>query len=106
MRFMLLILARRKGETGALPEPEVDRRNDEIQRRAHQSGRAVRARRAAPFIERRWRPVSGGTAVVSDGPFTEAKELLGGYWLIQVNGKEEGDQVTLMKPCPASKTSR
>jgi hypothetical protein len=32
---------------------------------------------------------SGGKPRVSDGPFTEAKEVLGGYWIIQVRSKEE-----------------
>jgi hypothetical protein len=32
---------------------------------------------------------SGGKATVTDGPFTEAKELVGGYWVIQAKSKEE-----------------
>jgi hypothetical protein len=32
---------------------------------------------------------AGGKAKVSDGPFTESKEILGGYWLIQVKSREE-----------------
>jgi hypothetical protein len=32
---------------------------------------------------------AGGTPKVSDGPFSEAKEVLGGYWMIQVKSKEE-----------------
>lgn len=32
---------------------------------------------------------SGGKRTVTDGPFTEAKEAIGGYWLIQVKSKEE-----------------
>ena len=33
--------------------------------------------------------VKGGKKTVTDGPFTEAKELVGGYWLIDVKSKEE-----------------
>ena len=33
--------------------------------------------------------VSGGKKTVTDGPFTEAKELVGGYWLIDVKSKDE-----------------
>jgi hypothetical protein len=33
--------------------------------------------------------LSGGRKTVTDGPFTEAKELVGGYWLIDVKSKEE-----------------
>jgi hypothetical protein len=41
---------------------------------------------------------SDGKATVTDGPFTEAKELIGGYWLIQVRSKEEA--VEWAKRCP------
>jgi len=43
---------------------------------------------------------SGGKPRVTDGPFTEAKEVLGGYWMIQVKSKEEA--VEWAKRCPAS----
>jgi hypothetical protein len=33
--------------------------------------------------------LAGGSKTVTDGPFTEAKELVGGYWLIDVKSKEE-----------------
>lgn len=42
----------------------------------------------------------GGKAKVTDGPFTEAKEVLGGYWMIQVKSKEEA--IEWAKRCPAS----
>jgi hypothetical protein len=42
---------------------------------------------------------SGGKATATDGPFSEAKEVLGGYWLIQVKSKEEA--VEWAKRCPA-----
>jgi hypothetical protein len=43
---------------------------------------------------------SGGKPKVTDGPFTEAKEVLGGYWVIQVKSKEEA--VEWASRCPAS----
>jgi hypothetical protein len=43
---------------------------------------------------------SGGKPAVTDGPFTEAKEVLGGYWMIQVKSKEEA--IEWAKRCPAS----
>jgi hypothetical protein len=41
---------------------------------------------------------AGGKAKVTDGPFAEAKEVLGGYWMIQVKSKEEA--VEWAKRCP------
>ena len=40
--------------------------------------------------------------VVTDGPFTESKEVLGGYWMIDVKSKEEA--IAWAKRCPASDT--
>ena len=41
-----------------------------------------------------------GKPVVTDGPFTEAKEVLGGYWMIDVTSREEA--ISWAKRCPAS----
>jgi hypothetical protein len=43
---------------------------------------------------------AGGKPKVSDGPFAEAKEVLGGYWMIQVKSKEEA--IEWAKRCPGS----
>ena len=43
---------------------------------------------------------AGGKPHVTDGPYTEAKEILGGYWMIQVKSKEEA--VEWAKRCPGS----
>jgi hypothetical protein len=43
---------------------------------------------------------SGGKPIVTDGPFIEAKEVLGGYWMIQVKSKQEA--VAWASRCPAS----
>lgn len=43
---------------------------------------------------------SGGKGTVTDGPFTEAKEVIGGYWIIQAKSKEEA--VEWASRCPAA----
>ena len=43
---------------------------------------------------------AGGKPKVSDGPFSEAKEVVGGYWMIQVRSKEEA--IEWAKRCPGS----
>ncbi len=43
---------------------------------------------------------AGGKPLVTDGPFTEAKEVLGGYWMIQVKSKQEA--IDWAARCPAS----
>jgi hypothetical protein len=42
---------------------------------------------------------AGGKAQVTDGPFVEAKEVVGGYWMLEAKSKEE--VVNWMKRCPA-----
>src|SRR5580704_4803563 len=51
------------------------------------SGAAPRTRRLATFSRRS--AVKSGKSKVTDGPFTEAKEVVGGYWVIQVKSREE-----------------
>ncbi len=43
---------------------------------------------------------AGGKPTVTDGPFTDSKEVIGGFWMIQVKSKEEA--VEWVKRCPAS----
>jgi hypothetical protein len=43
---------------------------------------------------------ASGKPVVTDGPFAESKEVLGGYWMIEVNSREEA--IAWAKKCPAS----
>jgi hypothetical protein len=45
---------------------------------------------------------AGGKPMVTDGPFTEAKEVLGGYWMIEVKSRDEA--IAWAKRCPASDT--
>jgi hypothetical protein len=42
----------------------------------------------------------GGKPVVTDGPFTESKEVIGGYWMIDVASREEA--IAWAKKCPAT----
>ena len=44
--------------------------------------------------------VSGGKRVVTDGPFTEAKEVIAGFWIIQVKSKEEAIEWANRCPLP------
>jgi hypothetical protein len=43
---------------------------------------------------------AGGKPLVTDGPFTEAKDVLGGYWMIDVGSRDEA--IAWAKRCPAS----
>jgi X-X-X-Leu-X-X-Gly heptad repeat protein len=43
---------------------------------------------------------AGGKRAVTDGPFTESKEVIGGYWMIDVNSRDEA--IAWAMRCPAS----
>jgi len=43
---------------------------------------------------------SEGKVMVTDGPFTESKELIGGFWIIQVKSREEAIEWAKRAPCP------
>src|SRR5438876_85213 len=100
MRFMLLMYPGDKAETGALPDEKgvaaMMKYNEELVK----AGVLLGCDGLQPSSKGARVRFPGGKAVVSDGPFTEAKELLGGYWVIQVKSKEEA--VEWVKRCPAS----
>lgn len=90
MRFMMIVKATKESEAGALPDERMlatmGRYNEELSR----AGVLLDLSGLAPTSEgARVRFSAGGKRTVIDGPFTEAKELIAGYWVIQVKSKEE-----------------
>src|SRR5262245_13417683 len=89
MRFMMLVKASADSEAGVLPSREsvaaMGRYNEELIKAGvmlaaeglHTSSKGARV------------SFSGDKRTVTDGPFTETKELTAGYWLIQVKSKDE-----------------
>ena len=89
MRVMVIVKANPQSESGQLPSrellAEMSRFNEELIKAGvmlsgeglHASSRGVRVR------------FGGGRSTVTDGPFTETKELIAGYWLWQVRSVEE-----------------
>ena len=98
MRFMVIVKATPDSEAGVLPSEELltemGRYNEELVKAGvmlageglHPSSKGARVR------------FSGAQRTVIDGPFTEAKELIAGFWLIQVASKEEA--IEWVKRCP------
>src|SRR2546429_276083 len=98
MKFMILLKADKNTEAGALPDEkllgEMGKYNEELAKAGvllaaeglQSSSKGARVR------------FSGAKRTVIDGPFAETKELIAGYWLIQVKSKEEA--VEWVKRCP------
>src|SRR5438132_8592008 len=98
MRVMVIIKATKDSETGILPDEklltEMGKYNEELVKAGvmlageglHPSSRGARVK------------FSGNKRTVIDGPFTETKELVAGFWILQCKSKEEC--VEWVKRCP------
>jgi hypothetical protein len=95
---MVMVKANAESEAGALPSAELmaamGRFNEEMVKAGVMlAGEGLQASSKGARIR-----YDGGRPTVTDGPFTEAKELVAGFWLIQVKSKEEA--VEWMSRCP------
>jgi hypothetical protein len=89
MRFMMIVKATKDSEAGKLPSEKLlaamGKYNEELMKAGvllDLSGLQSSAKGARVIF-------SAGKRTVVDGPFTETKELIAGYWIIQVKSKEE-----------------
>jgi len=89
MRFMMLLKADKTTEAGVLPthkDLEVMRKyNEELVK----AGVMLDGAGLQPSSKGAKVTFQNGKAQVTDGPFAETKELIAGYWMIQVKSKEE-----------------
>ncbi len=98
MRFMMLMYPGAKAETGAMPDAKVVASMMKYNEELANAGVLLALDGLHPTSKGARVSFSGGKSTVTDGPFTEAKELIGGYWLIQVKSKEEA--VEWASRCP------
>ena len=103
MRFMMLMIPKgyETAEPGTMPEDveaasAMMKYNDDLQK----AGVLLALDGLHPPSMGARVSFSGGKPTVTDGPFAEAKEVLGGYWLIQVNSKEEA--IEWASRCPGA----
>ena len=88
MRFMMMIKGNKDSEAGVPPSPELMARVGEVTQEAMKSGVVVGTGGLMPSSRGAKIRVSGGKVTVIDGPFTEAKELIAGYAIIEAPSKE------------------
>src|SRR5213593_620579 len=102
MRFMMLMIPKgyEKAEPGKMPDANavaaMMKYNESLQR----AGVLLALDGLHPPSTGARVSFSGGKPRVTDGPFPEAKEVVGGYWMIQVKSKEEA--IEWASRCPAS----
>jgi hypothetical protein len=91
MRFMMILIPKgyESAAPDALPDMEAAMKMMEYNVSLHKAGVLLACDGLMPPSAGARISYSNGKATVTDGPFAEAKEAVGGYWIIQANSREE-----------------
>ena len=89
MRFMMLVKASKDSEAGVLPSKELLSAIGQFNEEMAKAGVLLAAEGLQASSKGARVSFSGQKRLVTDGPFAETKELLSGFWLIQVKSKDE-----------------
>lgn len=101
MRFMIVVKATPDSEAGAMPGEDRMAEMASYHEELARAGVLLDASGLRP-TSKGWRvQYSGGKRTVIDGPFTEAKELIAGYTIIQVRSRDEAMEWVRRFPNPA-----
>jgi hypothetical protein len=101
MRFMIIVKATNDSEAGVMPEEALIERMSRFHEELSAAGLLVDASGLKPTAHG-WRiRYEGDATTVVDGPFTETKELIAGYTIIQAESREEALEWTRRFPNPA-----
>lgn len=98
MRFMVMVKADKKSEAGVLPDEKLLADMGKFNEELVKAGVLLAAEGLQPSSKGARVRFSGSKRTVIDGPFSETKELVAGYWLFQVKSKEEA--IEWVKRCP------
>lgn len=102
MRFMMIVKGNKDTEAGVMPEEKLFAEMADYHEKLAKAGVLLDASGLQPS-SKGWRiKYDGSKRTVVDGPFTEAKELVAGYTLIQVKSREEAMEWTRRFPNPAA----
>jgi hypothetical protein len=93
MRFMMIVKANKDSEAGTPPNPELMAAVAKLAEEATKRGVMVGAGGLLPSSQGARIRVSGGKTSVTDGPFAETKELVGGYAIFDLKSKAEAVQM-------------
>jgi hypothetical protein len=91
MRFMMLVIPKgyETATPGTMPDPKAVERMQVYNESLQKAGVLLDMNGLHPPSMGARVTYAGGRPSVHDGPFAEAKEVLGGYWMIQVKSREE-----------------
>jgi hypothetical protein len=100
VKFMVIVKADKNSEAGILPDEklltEMGRYNEELAK----AGVLLAGEGLQPSSKGARVRFSGDQRIVTDGPFPETKELIAGFWMFQVESKEEAIEWVKRSPNP------
>jgi hypothetical protein len=100
MRFMVMVKANKDSEAGVMPSQELLAEMGKYNEELVKAGVLLAGEGLQPSSKGARVRFSGRNRSVIDGPFTEAKELIAGFWLIQTKSKEEAIEWVKRSPNP------
>jgi hypothetical protein len=100
MRFMAMVKANKDSEAGVMPSEELLAEMGKYNEELVKAGVMLAGEGLHPSSKGARVKFSGDQRTVTDGPFTEAKELIAGFWLIQAKSKEEAIEWIKRSPNP------
>jgi hypothetical protein len=100
MRFMMIVKASKDSEAGVMPSEELLSAMGKYNEELMEAGVLLDAAGLQASSKGARVKFSGGKRTVIDGPFREAKELIAGYWSIQVKSRKEAIEWAKRAPNP------
>jgi len=100
MKFMLIVKANKDSEAGVMPSQELIAAMTKYNEELLKAGVLLDLSGLQPSSKGARIQYANGRKTVIDGPFPETKELIAGYWLIQVKSRKEAMDWALRVPAP------
>jgi len=98
MRFMIMVKADKNSEAGVMPDQKLLTEMGKFNEELVKAGVMLAGEGLQPSSKGARVKFSGDKRTVVDGPFSETKELVAGYWLWEVKSKQEA--IEWVKRCP------
>ena len=105
MRFMILVKANKDTEAGVLPSEQLLAEMGNFNEELVKAGVLLAGEGLQPSSKGARDQFSGSKRTVIDGPFAEVKELIAGFWLIDVKSKEQAIEWVKRIPNPTGEES-
>jgi hypothetical protein len=100
MRFMVIVKADPDSEAGVMPDQKILEEMGNYNEQLAKAGVLLAGEGLQPSSKGARVRFSGSKRTVIDGPFTETKELIAGFWIFQVKSKEEAIEWVKRAPNP------